>query len=414
MKCRMYSCAVSVVICAALASSHLLALDKTENVFDKGTDDDLKKGNIYHEKKPAELKKENEEKRKKAMEKEAKSIAAHIKTLKNSKDETERATAAEYLGVLNAYVAVPDLIDRLRPELQEKDSVTRAANGALIRLTQKNFGVQGYKEWNKWWIANKLTFLEKVKDEVSETDKITAEASNVHGLELMKMGEFRSAYNKFLVALEKNPKVPDYHNNAGLALMEMGQPVDAMEYFNETIGINKDLPQPYMNIGRCYSRMEKSIEAQAWFAQAKERDKKGLLWDIFWMIGKEYLKRTEYKLAYEYLDQARTKAEKRRIRDPRLYNDIAICHYGLDQYHSAWKEICNIRFLGYEANPDFVAKVRKVLIENGTDPDEEDKLAREHFAELAKGDEDEAGPNNGVAGATKEKQPSIIESLKLK
>ena len=129
------------------------------------------------------------------------------------------------------------------------------------------------------------------------------------------------------------------------------------------------------------------------------------------MIGKEYLKRTEYKLAYEYLDQARTKAEKRRIRDPRLYNDIAICHYGLDQYHSAWKEICNIRYLGFEPNPDFVAKVRKILVDSGTDPDEEDKLAREHFAQLAKGERD-ASVDPDSLDTKEDHTPSILNSLK--
>ncbi len=115
------------------------------------------------------------------------------------------------------------------------------------------------------------------------------------------------------------------------------------------------------------------------------------------------------KLPTSILDQARTKMEKRHIRDPRVYNDLAICHYGLDQYHSAWKEICNIRYLGYEPNPDFVAKVRKTLIQNGTDPDEEDKLARDYFATLAKGSSDE-----DASAAVKEKPASMLDSLKLK
>jgi tetratricopeptide (TPR) repeat protein len=225
----------------------------------------------------------------------------------------------------------------------------------------------------------------------------------------MKTGEFRAAFAQFLVAVDKDPKIPDYHNNAGIALMELGRYMDAMEYFNETIGINPDLPQPYMNFGRCYSRMDKSIEAQAWFRKAMDHDKKGVMWDNYWMIGKEYMKRSEYKLAYEYLDQARNKAEKRRIRDPRLYNDIAICHYGLDQYHSAWKEICNVRYLGFEPSPDFVGKVRAVLKENGVDPDEEDRLAREHMSSIAKGDAIEEQDD-----APKSRPTSIIDSVSPK
>ena len=412
MNFRAHLYAVSLTGCAALACFAAFAQDKSENVFDKGTADDLKTGAIYKEKTPSELKKAASERREKALKKEAVSIAAHIKTLKNSKDESERSSAAEYLGVLNAHVAIPDLIDCLRPSRREKDSVMRSANGALIKLTQKNFGVQGYDKWNTWWIANKTDFLTKMKDEIPETDKIMAEAANTQGLELMKLQDFHGAYNQFLIAVDKNPKVPDYHNNAGIAVMELGRPLDAMEYFMETIGFDPTLPQPYMNVGRCYSRMDRSIEARAWFEKAKERDKGGELSDIFWMIGKEHLKHGEFKVAYEYLDQARTKAEKRRVRDPRLYNDIAICHYGLDQYHSAWKEICNIRFLGFEPNADFVAKVRKVLIAGGTDPDEEDELAKKNFQQLAKDEAEEQQNPGGVP--TKERQPSIIDSVKLK
>ncbi|MEI6233778.1 MAG: hypothetical protein WCT04_12040 [Planctomycetota bacterium] len=404
-------CTTALLLCAALSACVALSADKSENVFDKGTDPDLKTGAIYKEKKPSELRKDAELRREKMKKKEAESVAAHIKTLRSSKDELDQSSAAEYLGVMRAYIAIPDLIDCLNPTRRVKDSVMRAANGSLINLTQKNFGVQGYEQWNTWWIKSKVEFLAKLKDEVPETDRIMAESANTQGLELMKIFEYRSAYNQFLVALEKNPKVPDYHNNAGIALMELGRPLDAMEYFNETIGINKDLPQPYMNIGRCYSRMDRGIEAQSWFSKAKEKDKDGRLWDIFWMIGKEYLKAAQYKSAYEYLDQARTKAEQQRIRDPRLYNDLAICHYGLDQYHSAWKEISNIRFLGFEPNADFVAKVRKVLIAGGTDPDEEDELARKQFALLIKGDETE---KEGSERTAKTKQPSTIDTLNQK
>ncbi len=55
--------------------------------------------------------------------------------------------------------------------------------------------------------------------------------------------------------------------------------------------------------------------------------RKACLWDIFWMIGKEYLKHGEVKIACEYLDQGRSKAEQRQIRDPKLYADLAVCHF---------------------------------------------------------------------------------------
>ncbi len=407
MKFRTRYCAASFAICTLIISLPVLAADKKEGHFDKGTDADLEEKVNYKEKTPGELRKERKDKLEKEQKKQAASIAYHIKQLKTAKDEVDRSTSAEYLGALNAYVAIPDMIDRLRPAVHEKDSVMRACNGALIKLTQQNLHVEDWEKWDKWWVGNKLKFMKEVKEDVPETDKITAESENMLGRELMKRNECHSAFNHFLVALEKNPKIPDYHNNAGLALLEMGRPMDAIIYFEETIDINKDLPQPYLNIGRVYSRMGKSIEAQKWFDLAKEKDKNGVLFDVFWMKGKEFLKRGEYKLAYEYLDQARTKAEKQRIRDPRLYNDIAICHYGLDQYHSAWKELCNIRFLNFVPNPDFEAKVRKALVDMGSDPDEEDKLVRDNFEKIAKEESgDDADPS-----AKKEKTASILDTV---
>ena len=379
-----------------------------KNSFDLGEKDDLKKGVVIKDQTESDRRAIAKRKQEKVAEKTAKTIQFHIKQLK-AKEWEDRATSAEYLGVLNAYDAIPDLIDVLNPRREERDAVARAAHGSLLKLTGKNIGVKNYSEWNDWWIKNKVDFIKQKKNEVPETDRIAAESANTQGLEYMKLGEYRMALQQFLVALDKNTKVPDYHNNAGLSVLELGRPVDAMEYFQETIGMNPDLPQPYLNIGRCYSRMDRTIEAQAWFKKAIDRDKKGALWDIYWMTGKEYLRHGDYKGAIEYLDLARTKMEQRRIKDPRVYNDLAICHYGLDQYHSAWKELCNVRYLGFEPNPDFEGKVRKVLIENGVDPDEEDRLVREHLKELQFGAGDEV-----IADKVQAKPESIIDSVKQK
>ncbi|HLX65242.1 MAG TPA: tetratricopeptide repeat protein [Planctomycetota bacterium] len=401
MIARVHFCAV---VLALLTSAAFSSTTET-TVFDKGTDSP-DEGNYKYktisEQRAAAKKRHDAE-----MKKQAASIAYHIKTLKNPKaDENDRATSAEYLGVLGAYVAVPDLIEVLKPSAKEKDSIMRAANGSLIKLTNKNYGVKGYEEWDSWWLKNKIEFLKDKSHEVSETDKIAAESENMHGLELMKMSEYGAALGHFNMAMEKNPQVLDYHNNAGLAMLQMGRPLDAIEYFSDAKGMNPDLPDPYMNIGRCYSRMDRTIEAQAWYKKASEMDKEGKLWANFWMIGKEYLKHSDFKMAYEYLDEARMKAEKQRVRDPRVYNDLAICHYGLDQYHSAWKELCNVRFLGYVPNPEFEAKVRKVLIDSGTDPDEEDRAAVEHMRELMNGE--------AAAPAEPAKRESIIDSVKEK
>src|SRR5260221_612107 len=100
--------------------------------------------------------------------------------------------------------------------------------------------------------------------------------------------------------------------------------------------------------------------------------------------------RAEYSMAKEYLDTARSKAEKAGHREAMamITNDLAITHYGLDQYHSAWRDLQDVKTLGYDPNPDFYQKVRKTLMDQGTDPEAEDKAAREN---IRKSDDSEGG-----------------------
>ncbi|HLX65241.1 MAG TPA: hypothetical protein VKX17_28490 [Planctomycetota bacterium] len=202
----------------------------------------------------------------------AASIAYHIKQLKNMRqDESDRATSAEYLGVLDAFVSVPDLIERLQPSIKEKDSVMRAANSSLVKLTGKNFGASGYEEWAKWWIANKAELIEQKLHAALESDRIAAESEDTHGLELMNMAEFRSAFVHFVMAIERNPKIPDYHNNAGLALLQLNRPLDAIDYFKDAISLNDKAPQPYLNIAMCYEKMNRADDAKLWREEALAR-----------------------------------------------------------------------------------------------------------------------------------------------
>ena len=209
-----------------------------------------------------------------------------------------------------------------------------------------------------------------------ETAKISATAFNTIGLEYLKRGAYREAQQQFLNAVDKDPTIPDYKNNLGLSLLEQGRYLDSMEYFNEASHDDADLPQPYMNIGRCYSRMDRGIEAQTWYKKALDKDKDGRMWDLPWMIGKEYIHRAEWAMAKEYLDQAVNRMSKKGVRDPRVYNDLAITHFGLDQFHSAWRDLMDVRTLGFEPNPEFLARVKKSLADEGIDPEAEDKAAR--------------------------------------
>ncbi|MCY3021933.1 MAG: hypothetical protein NTW87_23220 [Planctomycetota bacterium] len=356
---------------AVLACASVLAGQEATPVFDKGEKDDFQKGVVY---KPAK-----EEKKRKTDTKTIKAIQYHIKNLKDPDPET-RQSSAEMLGVLGAAIAVPDLIDVLRPERQERELVLLSAHGALVRITGKNFGYKNYEGWMRWWSQNKEEFLKQAETGPDPKQKVRAPAANTVGLELMRRGEFRAAQAQFLDAVNSDPTVPDYRNNLGLALLNEGRYLDAMANFEETIGLNSELPQPYMNIGHCYDRMNKTIEAQFWYKKAMDLDKEGRLWEPLWLLGKTFMKRAEWSLAFEYLDQARIKAEKARVSNQlhaNICKDLSITHFGLDQYHSAWKEIKNVEALGYDCDSGFVAKVRKALVDQNVDPDAEDRKALE-------------------------------------
>jgi Tfp pilus assembly protein PilF len=362
------------VIALALLSSWLPAKEESSVAFDAGEKSDLDKNYVYKQGKDTKNKD-----REKANAKTLKAVQYHLKNLKDS-DPAVRQSSAEFLGILGSPVAVPDLINVLRPDQNERILVLLAANGALARITGKNFGYKNYEGWMQWWAQNKEEFLKKAETGPDSTAKIRAEAANTVGRELMRRGELRAAQAQFLDAVNSDPTVPDYRNNLGLSLMNQGRYLDAMENFQETMGLAPELPQPPMNIGHCYARMGKTIEAQTWYKKAMALDKEGKLWEPLWLLGKEYKNRGEFSLAFEYLDQARIRAEKLRLDNElhaNLCKDLAITHYGLDQYYSAWKEIKNVETLGFKCDPGFVAKVRKALVDQGVDPEAEDKKARE-------------------------------------
>ena len=408
-------CAVSCSL-AALTAVNVSAADDGNSTpaFDQGEKYNLEHHITIHERKDDDTKSDTAKKKaiKARNEKLAHAVAYHVKNLKDP-DADVRQSSCEMLAALASPEAVEPLIEVLNPVHKEHINVMLSAHGALVKITNQNFGYKNYDMWVSWWRKNKLDFMKKAETGPDETAKIAASAANTIGLGYLGRGEHRQAQAQFLVAIDKDPNVPDYHNNLGLSLIEQGRYLDAMEYFQETIGLDRDLPQPYMNIGRCYSRMDRSIEAQNWYKQAIERDKEGRLWDLPWMIGKEYMRRAEWPMAKEYIDQAINKMLKKGVRDPRVYNDLAITHFGLDQYHSAWRDLTDIRTLGYEPNAEFVAKVKKQLLDEGIDPEAEDNAARLAARKAANPDSESVIEGNGPETVTNQGEAPRLKNTSV-
>jgi tetratricopeptide (TPR) repeat protein len=332
---------------------------------------------------PIELEGGGKESKKDPAKMRSETVRMHIANL-GDKDPEIRQTSAQILGQMGATEAIPNLIEAL----QDKHVYVQIyAHGALNKLTGKNFGYKNYAEWSRWWAAAKDEYeKKKTAPGVSDVNRLRAQSSNTQGLVYLDAQDFSGAYRMFLDAVNQDPEVPDYRNNLGLSVMEMAKKnpyryIDAISYFEEALGLDEGLPQPYMNIGQCYSRLGKHIEAQAWYRKAIDRDKNGILWEHCWQLGKELLKKADYQLAMEYLEDARNKAEANRQFDARIYRDLSLVYYALDMHHSAYREILNVQKLGYDLNPDFVAKVRKALEDKGIDPDKEDELARKELKE---------------------------------
>ena len=68
-----------------------------------------------------------------------------------------------------------------------------------------------------------------------------------------------------------------------------------------------------------------------------------------------------------------------------------------DEAAELTKKMIGMTLITHQTGPEG-REVRKVLIDNGTDPDEEDLLARQHFAEVMKGEQDAPVVKTQVSG----------------
>lgn len=263
-------------------------------------------------------------------------IVEHIHRLSDPDPEV-RQTSAQILGQMDAFEAIPNLIELLN---DENVYVKIYAHGALNKLTGKNFGYKNYAEWKAWWSkrpdVREKDFLQHQRD----MQKIRAYPSNTAGLIALAAGDFVRAAKMFLDAIDCDPDIPDYWNNFGLALMELARQDRslysvAMECFMEAIDIDPSLPQPYMNIGQCFSHLGKKEQAYHWFRMSVQRDEKGILWEHCWQLGALLLKDGDDPLAMEYLRFAQQKAEMNRIRDRRIYRSLALGYVALGEEEKA-------------------------------------------------------------------------------
>lgn len=358
---------VGLALCAGWSSAEEGMVPDRGYSFERGTRHDLENGVRVVD----EEKKDGYDKNKKAeAERNARAVAMHVQNLSDP-DEKIRETSAEMLGYLTAVEAIPNLIEALN---DQHINVQIKAHGALNKITGENFGYKNYAAWKKWWMSNSKEFLAKQQAGVSQLNETRGMYMNTLGLEALKSAQFAQATRMFQEAVNADPKIPDYRNNLGLALMEQGRPIDAINYFQEALGLNDRLPQPYMNIGSCFARLNRHIEAQHWYRKAMLTDKEGKLWEPFWTLGKEFLRKGSFPMAMEFLEQAQLKAQKNNIFDPRIYRDLALTYYGLDQYYSAWIAVNDVKRLGYELDEGFVKKVRQALIAQGYDPDNLDPM----------------------------------------
>lgn len=126
-----------------------------------GCDDDGEdaagKDQATREKRDAKAK---EQEAKADREKNARTVAYHVKNLKD-KDSNVRENSAEMLGLIAALDAVPHLIEALDDKVL---MVQLKAHAALIKITGKNFDYREQKQWREWWKKEGEEFKKKEPD----------------------------------------------------------------------------------------------------------------------------------------------------------------------------------------------------------------------------------------------------------
>ena len=331
--------------------------------------------------------------------------------------QAERATAAENLKrwPQHAKDSIPLLIDALKDDYTW---VPIFAANSLTALTDKDFSAEDkqldYDRWRKWWYEEAREKVPKVAPPDDQAiKKVRASVENQKGQMYLGGGDYLTAANHFMAAIQIDGRVAMYHSNLGLAMLGLKQYDRALRYFDVAKSMEPSFTESYLNKGGVYSEMagdkraaaaereasmkackaagesaaaeaarqkmvealqaaerleEKAVEEYRYaIAADKDNSKKTgdeKLWAAHLGIGRIRMRQTRWEEAVASLERARDLNG----RDMGIHRDLAITYFALDQYFRSWMEIKAVEDLGGEMDPGFRKKIEGLVRDMGGDP----------------------------------------------
>lgn len=166
------------------------------------------------------------------------------------------------LGAIGGCATTPQ--DQQPVEVSTPSEESEARRRARIRLELAS----GYFEEGKTDIA-----LDEIR-QVIAADPAFADAYNLRGLILMRLGDNRQAEDSFRRALALNPRDANAHHNYGWLQCQMGRYPESYRSFDLAIAnpLYPDRAKSFMALGLCQARAGLRPEAEKSLARAYELD----------------------------------------------------------------------------------------------------------------------------------------------
>ncbi len=201
---------------------------------------------------------------------------------------------------------------------------------------------------------------EKTSDKMANltrADKTTQEATIkellVKGTELYDEGEIDKAIDTFKKILEIDSEEPEAHYNLGNTYADKEMYSDAIVMYKKAVENNPKFVDAYLNLSTLYLDMDLIEEAISLCRQAINSNPNDPF--LCFYLGEAYAMNLQYKEAItEY-----KKAMSINPMDPETQYRLAETYYEIEQFDMALEHAKKAEELGYIADPDFMADLKK-------------------------------------------------------
>lgn len=120
------------------------------------------------------------------------------------------------------------------------------------------------------WAKNLIIEFSEVKHTDYMTEQHFNDADLLHrsGVSACQNGDFKTALEFVLKAIEINSNVPKYYNTFGVILAQAGSEQAAVKAYRKAIELNNDYGEAYNNLGNCLQKQNKYAESIEYYDKA--------------------------------------------------------------------------------------------------------------------------------------------------